>query len=282
VDAGVAAGSEVSHYYDPMLAKLIAFGSDRPSAIARLQRTLEECAVEGVRTNLPLLLWIARDDAFRAGETTTRFLDERLDESMFSQSAFPDDAALLCAAALLLDGRAPWRVADVGIPLRLAHEGTTIELTADATTEPGAWRISGDRTGELRAQRRGDVVAATFDGRSMRGTVTGSSGPFTVHVDGRSWPFRFAPPPSSDAAAGVHGALQDGSVVAPMPGKIVKVAIRENESVEEHALLIVLEAMKMEHRIEASAAATVKSVLVKEGQIVAAGTPLVLLSEVEA
>ena len=60
-----------------------------------------------------------------------------------------------------------------------------------------------------------------------------------------------------------------------MPGKIVKVAVAKANAVEEHALLIVLEAMKMEHRIEASAAATVKSVLVKEGQIVAAGTPLV-------
>ncbi len=62
-----------------------------------------------------------------------------------------------------------------------------------------------------------------------------------------------------------------------MPGKIVKVAVREGESVDERELLIVLEAMKMEHRIEASTDATVRSVLVKEGQIVAAGTPLVEL-----
>jgi biotin carboxyl carrier protein len=66
-------------------------------------------------------------------------------------------------------------------------------------------------------------------------------------------------------------------VVAPMPGKIVKVAVSDGERVEEHALLVVLEAMKMEHRIAASAGATVKSVLVKEGQIVTAGAPLVEL-----
>ncbi len=63
-----------------------------------------------------------------------------------------------------------------------------------------------------------------------------------------------------------------------MPGKIVKVAVREGDNVDEHALLVVLEAMKMEHRIEAPAAAVVKSVMVKEGQIVAAGTPIVTLS----
>jgi biotin carboxyl carrier protein len=62
-----------------------------------------------------------------------------------------------------------------------------------------------------------------------------------------------------------------------MPGKIVKVAVREGDEVEEHALLVVLEAMKMEHRIEATVGATVKSVLVNEGQIVTSGTPLVEL-----
>jgi biotin carboxyl carrier protein len=62
-----------------------------------------------------------------------------------------------------------------------------------------------------------------------------------------------------------------------MPGRIVKVAIRDGDRVEEHALLVVLEAMKMEHRIEAPAVATVKAVLVREGQIVAGGTPLVEL-----
>jgi biotin carboxyl carrier protein len=63
-----------------------------------------------------------------------------------------------------------------------------------------------------------------------------------------------------------------------MPGKIVKVAVREGDKVEEHALLIVLEAMKMEHRIEATVAASVKSLFVKEGQIVSSGTPLVELA----
>ena len=63
-----------------------------------------------------------------------------------------------------------------------------------------------------------------------------------------------------------------------MPGKIVKVAVREGDEVEGHALLIVLEAMKMEHRIEATATASVKSVFVKEGQIVGSGAPLVELA----
>jgi len=88
----------------------------------------------------------------------------------------------------------------------------------------------------------------------------------------------FADPPSAHGAGHAHGGTADGRVVAPMPGKIVKIAVREGDDVEEHALLVVLEAMKMEHRLEASVAATVKTVLVKEGEIVPSGAPLLELT----
>jgi 3-methylcrotonyl-CoA carboxylase alpha subunit len=276
IDAGVTTGSVVSHYYDSMLAKLIVYASDRAAAIERLQRALEDFVIGAVRTNVPLLLWIARDAAFVRGETTTGFLSERLDESIFTRRA-PPDAALLCAAALLLDGRAPWRVAEVSRPLRLQHDGSIIELLADATGDAGAWRISGDRRGELRAQRRGTIVHAAFEDRAIAGAVTYDGDTFNVHLDGQTWSFAFAELPAGESAGGARVAVTDAHITAPMPGRIVKIAIRGGDAVEEHALLVVLEAMKMEHRIEAPAAARVKSVLVKEGQIVAAGTPLVEL-----
>ncbi len=275
VDAGVTSGSAVSHYYDSMLAKLIVYGGDRPAALARLQRALENFIVDGVRTNIPLLLWIARDEAFARGETTTSFLAQRLDESIFAHGSPPRPATLLCAAALLVDGRAPWRLAGVSVPIRLAHAGGIVEMIADAAGESNVWRIEGDASGELHAQRQGEIVRARFDGTSVAGIVTSRGHEFTVHIDGQTWPFRFVPPPAGDAAAGTQADAGDSRVIAPMPGRIVKVAIRDGDAVEEHALLIVLEAMKMEHRIEAPTAALVKSVLVEEGQIVAGGTPLV-------
>ncbi len=277
LDAGVTTGSVVSHYYDPMLAKLIVSGSNRTAAIARLAQSLEAFTIDGVRTNLPLLLWIARDEAFARGETTTSFLVQRLDESIFKPTPPPAEAVLLCSAALLVDGRAPWRLGDVGVPLRLQHGESIVEVLADSTGDSNRWRISGERSGELHARRRGDVVTAEFGDTAASGAVTYDGGRFNVHLDGRSWSFEFAAPPSADAVAGGHGALEGAHVTAPMPGKIVKIAIRDGERVGEHALLIVLEAMKMEHRIEAPAEATVKAVHVKEGQIVAAGTPLVEL-----
>jgi 3-methylcrotonyl-CoA carboxylase alpha subunit len=277
LDAGVTTGSVVSHYYDPMLAKLIVNGSDRASAIARLQQSLETFTIDGVRTNLPLLLWIARDEAFARGDTTTSFLARRLDESIFKPAPPPAEAVLLCSAALLVDGRAPWRLGDVGVPLRLQHGESVVEMLADSTGDSNRWRISGERSGELGARRKGDVVTAEFGDTAIAGAVTYDHRRINVHLGGRTWSFQFAPPPSADAVAGSHGAVGGAHVTAPMPGRIVKIAIRNGDRVEEHALLIVLEAMKMEHRIEAPAEATVKAVHVKEGQIVSAGTPLVEL-----
>ncbi|HEY2553667.1 MAG TPA: biotin/lipoyl-containing protein, partial [Candidatus Cybelea sp.] len=254
----------------------IVFGSDRGAAIERLERALLDFTIEGLQTNLPLLLWIARDEAFRAGETTTRFLDTRLNESLFARRPPPREAVLLCAAGLLSEGRAPWRVGGVSVPLRLRSDDSRIELFADARGA-GLWQLSGDFSGKLVAHRRGDTVQGAFDGAPVAGTFTYEPGLFTAHQDGQTWRFTFAAPPDSAAAGSQNAAAGGASVVAPMPGKIVKVAVSDGDRVEEHALLVVLEAMKMEHRIAAGAGATVKSVLVKEGQIVSAGAPLVEL-----
>jgi biotin carboxyl carrier protein len=79
------------------------------------------------------------------------------------------------------------------------------------------------------------------------------------------------------AAAAISG-LANGKIDAPMPGRILRVAVRAGERVQPHQLLVVLEAMKMEHRIEASSAATVEAVLVSEGEIVSGGAPLLELA----
>jgi 3-methylcrotonyl-CoA carboxylase alpha subunit len=276
LDAGVARGSVVSHYYDPMLAKLIVFGSDRDAAVARLAHALDDFVVYGVATNLPLLRWIAGDEAFRKGDTTTSFLAQRLDESQFKPKAIaaPREAALLCAAALLSEGRAPWRIGGVGIPLRLQSGTTIVTIVADVLRD-GGWRLRGEYEGDLRALRNGESIRAELDGNVILGAVTIAGDVFTVHLDRAAWKFAFAAPPAVESGGGAHAAAGGVAVTAPMPGKIVKVAVRAGDTVGEKALLLVLEAMKMEHRIEAPAAATVRAVNVKEGQTVTAGTPLV-------
>jgi 3-methylcrotonyl-CoA carboxylase alpha subunit len=250
VDAGVHVGSEVSVFYDPMLAKLIVWGEDRSVAIERLTQALQDFTIGGIRANVPLLLWIARDEAYKGGDTTTSFLAERLDESIFSTpQEISAEALAASAAALLRDGKAPWRIGGVGIPLRLRIGDRDVALEASATSLPGVWNVSGDYTGEIRLSDRLSAIA----------DVT------------------FANPPSADAGAHHGHGGGNGRIVAPMPGKIVKVAVRDGDAVSTHDLLIVLEAMKMEHRIEAPGDGTVGAIHVREGEIVPADTVLIEL-----
>ncbi len=279
VDSGVERGSTVSVYYDPMLAKLIVFGSDRAHAIARLERALEDFVIEGVAANVPLLLWIARDEWYREGKTTTSFIAQRLDESIFRSPVVPRDAVVLVTAARLLERDAPWRIGGVGIPLHLAEGATTLAIEASATTDEHRYLLHGDLAGELHAQRLGLLVRASLGERTVNGSVSRNRTGWRAHIDGRSYSLHAPSPPSAHTHGAAGGAgTGERRVSAPMPGKIVKIAVAPGETVEEHALLVVLEAMKMEHRIEASVDATVAAVLVKEGDIVAGGAPLVELT----
>jgi biotin carboxyl carrier protein len=154
------------------------------------------------------------------------------------------------AAALLRDGRAPWRLGGVGVPLRVRIGDRDVVMEASATADPDVWNLSGDYAGQVRlSERRADAA--------------------DVH---------FSAPPAADASAHHGGAAGNGRIVAPMPGKIVKIAVRDGDTVSMHDLLIVLEAMKMEHRIEAPGDATVSTIHVREGEIVPGGTPLLELN----
>jgi len=263
VDAGVHAGSEVSVYYDSMLAKLIVFGSNRERAVARLQGALDDFIIEGIRANVPLLAWIARDEWFKAGNTTTSFIAQRLDESMFMSPEVSDDALAFAVGSRLAGGSVSWRLGGVGAPVWLESAGKSFRMETTSLA-PGRWQVVGALNGTLEASSRGEMINIRFNGREIPRDAT---------------PFTTLPPPTADARGGTGGAgAGNGRVASPMPGKIVKVAVREGDAVEPHALLLVLEAMKMEHRIEASVAATVKALLVKEGDIVSGGAPLVELA----
>ncbi|TAM62096.1 ATP-grasp domain-containing protein [bacterium] len=277
VDAGVTQGDEVSIYYDPMLAKLIVWGSDRPAAIARLTAALDATEVAGVKTNVPFLRWLARDAWFHEGRTTTSFLSERLHPGQFTAGALPQ-RALAAAAALVLAERAPFRIAQMGIPVALRHDdGHIYRMLFDRNA--AGWLAQGDLEGELAATQHGDALEVQFAGERFAVTGEADAEGVTFAVEGQTFALTFAPSPSvADPHQGGAGS-EDGAQTlrAPMPGKILKVTAKTGERVEERTLLVVLEAMKMEHRIEAPGAANIAAVKVREGELVAAGAPLVEL-----
>jgi 3-methylcrotonyl-CoA carboxylase alpha subunit len=247
LDSGVRAGSEVPVFYDSLLAKIIVWGEDRTSAIARLDATLAPTRVTGIATNLPLLRAIAADEAFARGDTTTSYLEER-SAALAAHTERRTKDALLAAAASLVRSGYGWRPGGIGIPLVLEVDGVRAYMTADRTA--AGWRLSGDIQ-----------AAIPFDGPAA---TLGESGA------------EAAPPPSA-VTTRQSSAYGGGSVSAPMPGKIVSVAVKNGASVNVHDLLVVLEAMKMEHRIEAPVTGIVSALHVGPGDLVAAGAPLVTI-----
>jgi 3-methylcrotonyl-CoA carboxylase alpha subunit len=273
VDTGVRDGSEISVYYDSMIAKIIVWGGDRSAAIARLRGALAGTVVAGVTTNLGLLRAIASDAAYARGETTTRFLDVRA-PYLQVESGIPDDARLLAAAALLAQRRA-WRAAGIGIPLDFTLDGERVRARADRTRD--GFTLSGDLDAHIAITARDGNVEVRRDAQTMRATFAPDPAGGRLAVAGRTYALRFSAPPDADAAHYGASAAASGTVTSPMPGKIVSVNVREGETVAARTLLVVLEAMKMEHRIEAPVAGTVSDVRVVPGDLVTGGATLVVI-----
>jgi 3-methylcrotonyl-CoA carboxylase alpha subunit len=275
VDTGVRDGSEISVYYDSMIAKIIVWGTDRAAAIARMDSTLRDTRVTGVKTNLPLLRAIVADDAYRSGETTIRFLDDRdafLDVS--TAGSVPLDVKWLAAGALVASDRA-WRLAGVGIPVNFLVDGVPVRATLERRA--GHWHTTGELGPSFAVETRGSDVVVAAAGRTIVGDVRlDADGGRIVH-NGRSYMLAFAAAPDADPRRHAAAAAGSGTVISPMPGKIVSVNVAPGDVVEARALLVVLEAMKMEHRIEAPLAGTVAEVHVKAGDLVAGDATLVTI-----
>ncbi|MDQ2908163.1 MAG: ATP-grasp domain-containing protein [Candidatus Eremiobacteraeota bacterium] len=283
VDAGVRDGSDVSIFYDSLLAKVIASGRDRNAAVTQLTRTLAATRIAGVPTNVPLLLRIVRDPDFRRGNTTTAFLADH--PALATEAADGREGPLLIALGAVLADQRSWRVAGIGVPIRLREAERDLVLTASRVAAQ-VWRIEGDYTGEVTFEVAAStlsgatdvgerVVARTKDERYAGRARVDVLGVDVVYDDA-AYRFAFAAPPAL-GAGGSHAASGADAVVSPMPGKIVKVAVRPGERVAQRDLLVVLEAMKMEHRIEAARDGTVACVKVEAGTLVRGGATLVEL-----
>ena len=290
-DTGVASGDEVSLHYDPMIAKLIVFGSDRNKAILRLRRALDDYTVLGVPTNLPLLQRIVDHPSFEAGETTIEFLEEHgLTEAPPTPS--PPKEAVLLAAAGDLSGSPTRRPEDLfsgglwrlGSALYLRYESGEEQYRIEAKRSRGGTlklRLGGEEAAVDALSVRDGEIQARLDGRHVTAgfAVDVDAGDVLVALNGESYRFSRPSPPDVDEA-GLAGPDSGGaSLTAPMPGAMVKVLVKEGDEVEEGQLLLVLEAMKTEHPVTAPRDGVVSSLPYNEGDNVPGGAVLVELEE---
>ncbi|WP_228281512.1 acetyl/propionyl/methylcrotonyl-CoA carboxylase subunit alpha [Rubrobacter marinus] len=282
-DAGVEAGDEVSLSYDPMISKLIVHGPDRGAAVARLRRALGDLRVLGVTTNLPLLRRIADNPAFAAGETTTGFLEGHGLTEPEEEPTPPREAVLLAAAGELSGagdgdpfGAGPWRL---GGATRLAY-GEREVLVSRTGTSSSLWEMVVDgETSVVEVLSPASVgsLRISVDGRPVEGGFARGEGSAWVSLGGVSYRFGGLEPPSAEGdAAGEAGGA---SLVAPMPGTVVKVMVGEGDEVEEGQPLLVLEAMKMEQTVSAPHAGVVEALPYGEGEMVPGGAVLAEVGE---
>ncbi len=290
VDAGVESGSEVSPYYDAMIAKVISHAPSRGESAGRLAAALAASRLHGVTTNRDLLVRILREPEFLAGRTDTGYL-ERHDPAVLGAPLLDADAgqvAHLAAAALALQtvSRAAARVWS-GLPSGWRNNPATMQrvtLNADGCEAAVSYRFGRDGAITMDVDGRpvevalhsaeNHVVDATISGTRRRYHVVIAPSGETVDVDSslgassyRVVP-RFADPADQVAA---------GSLVAPMPGAVVRVLVSQGATVSKGDPLVVLEAMKMEHTVASPADGTVVELRVEAGKQVDAGAVLAVV-----
>jgi 3-methylcrotonyl-CoA carboxylase alpha subunit len=293
IDSGVCEGDEVSVHYDPMIAKVIAWAPDRSGAIDRLRAALEHTEVEGVRTNARFLWEILGAEPVRSGDVSTRLLETAL-QPVGETPGERTDAWLIAAAAHVAPASidpipqappvSPW-VADAGfrlngepavrLALRLGDEAHWLSVARRPNSvEVG---LAGHAHTVMLRPAAGGRLAGQVDGRDVVASVERVDEATIVRR--HCLRFEFHP----DTGAEHHASAEhEGHLRAPMPGHVLDVRVVPGAEVAPGAVLVVLEAMKMEHSLAAPWAGTVKSVSVKPGDRVEEGADLVLLEPVAA
>lgn len=293
VDSGVKAGSEVTLFYDSLLAKAIAAGPDRATACARLAAGLRDFAILGPATTLPFLIDAVEHPLFAQGRATTRFIED----------AFPDGwtakrvrlrLARAVAALLWLEQQGAvqpkvdaWN-ALAGFRL-LAPAGGVATSRLIAAEEDGAAKlevrllpdgrrqvIDADGEIELALRVSAESFELGFQDRILRGSHARAGGRIRLTLDGETFDIGIGSEARPAAAAGGGGA-GSGVVLAPMPGVVAEVRAAPGDRVEAEQVVIVLESMKLFTSLSAGVDGVVADIACQPGDTVQAGKRLVLI-----
>jgi 3-methylcrotonyl-CoA carboxylase alpha subunit len=286
MDTGVRAGDAITPHYDPMIAKVVAAGPDRRSALARLGAALADTQLGGLTTNLPFLRRLVGHPAMEAADLDTGFIARHAATLLPARQEVPAPALAAFAAIhqerrrLQRDAGSPWeaclgfRVFGVGEELLLLRDEVRLRRlvvrrrrgTTDVVVDGGApIAVATDRAVPLRVALDGTWhrVAATLDGDLV-----------TLTFGGEDHAFRLV-----DPYAPLGGeAATEGRLSAPIPGRVVHMLVAVGDHVARGQVVAILEAMKTELRITAPADGVVAHLGCAVGDSVEEGTEIVTLA----
>ena len=296
LDTGVRAGDEVSVFYDPMIAKLVVWGDDRPEAARRMQGALASTAILGVRTNLAFLERVVRHPAYLAGDTDTAFIEHHRAELLPPESEVPLEALVAAAARVFVDERessaslapSPWNDTGGWRLNQPALRRMEFRVSAGGGTGHGS---KPDVTCPVEAVMKPGYAEVTVDGRSHRVAL----GPREherqlVQLDDETYVAqvsRLGPQLSVVTPQGRYDvelvdpfhyepadAMPDARLTALMPGRVVKLMAAAGDTVKKGQALMILEAMKMEHTIVSPRDGVIERAAFAENQLVSADAVL--------
>jgi propionyl-CoA carboxylase alpha subunit len=274
IDAGVVEGSEISIFYDPMIAKLVASGATRAKAIDRLAAALDDFVIRGPSHNLGFLAALVARERFRKGRLTTHFIAEEFPEG-FSGIEIPSalvaqaKAAAAAAQRILAEADAgiaaapvpeEWVICDADgrTPVRIArrHETILVALHSSRHEVTTSWR-PGDPL--FRAAIDGAAIALQIERRGLAWRLEYRGAVIEIMV--------LQPPAAAALARMPEKPKADYSrhVLSPMPGLLVSIAVAPGQEVKAGEELAVIEAMKMENVLRAERDGTVKRLCAKPG-----------------
>ncbi|WP_095078711.1 acetyl/propionyl/methylcrotonyl-CoA carboxylase subunit alpha [Pseudomonas sp. Irchel s3h17] len=271
IDHGLLEGQQVSPFYDPMLGKIIAYGATREEARRKLLRAVEDSALLGLQTNQRLLAGLLEHPQFIAGNFSTGFIAQHFSDHPSLHPHTPTAQELAVAAAIFYQQSA--RAHAPGLTGWRNNANAPLQQQIGAHDSRWASEVTVQAAGQLRIQVAGQTLQLTvldIDPRSVHLDIDGIRRRYSYQLaHGQLWlfthPGALLLQDRTLAAVGGQASVSSGTLKAPMDGAIVDVLVSEGTAVSKGQLLLVLEAMKMEHPLKAGIDGVIKRLQVSPG-----------------
>ncbi|WP_410568799.1 acetyl/propionyl/methylcrotonyl-CoA carboxylase subunit alpha [Acinetobacter sp. H1(2024)] len=265
IDHGMLATDEISPFYDPMVAKVIAYGKTREDAIRLLARAVDDCVLLGVNSNKQFLVNLLRHPVVVAGDTNTAFIQQHFlnDSSLHKQVLSLETLAIAAALFSQSNGTAVWQTGlGVPLPLKLKYDDQQIQLLLSSVNNTFTAQFCDQTVCIEVLERTPDYLVYLINGVRRRVQYVLDGDQLYLDRENGNVAIRnvtYAAPETVDAAG-------DGKIRAPMDGAVVNILVNKGDQVVKGQTLLVLEAMKIQQQIKADVDGIIEDVLGQQGQ----------------